>query len=122
MTSYYASGQHQLEHIFHLPREISHNHTEEYPGQASQPIDYEQVRNYLLDKKEIQKKYHDQSQNAKPLLELIPGQKVLFLSPKEQNQYIEGTITTKASTPKSYYIVTRQNLLPYMPTHPYHTH
>ena len=39
-----------------LPREILHNCTEEYPGQPSHPIDYEQVRNYLLDKKEIQKK------------------------------------------------------------------
>ena len=34
-----------------LPREILHNHTEECPGQPSHPINYEQVRNYLLDKK-----------------------------------------------------------------------
>ena len=27
-----------------------------------------------------------------------------FLSPREENQYIEGTITTKAATPRSYYI------------------
>ena len=40
----------------------------------------------------------------KPLPELKPGQKILFLSPKDENQYIEGTVTTKASTPRSYYI------------------
>ena len=40
----------------------------------------------------------------KPLPELKPGQKILFLSPKEENQYIEGTVTSKASTPRSYYL------------------
>ena len=68
------------------------------------PVDYEQVRNYLLDKKATQKEYHDKSHNAKPLPELKPGQKLLFLSPREENQYIEGTITTKAGIPRSYYI------------------
>ena len=86
------------------PREILHNHAEEHPGQPSHPVDYEQVRNYLLDKKATQKEYHDKSHNAKPLSELEPGQKVLFLSPREENQYIKGTITTKAATPRSYYI------------------
>ena len=83
---------------------ILHTCTEECPGQPSHPINYEQVRNYLLDKNEIQKKNHDQNHNVKPLPKLIPGQKVLFLSPKEQSQYIEGTITTKASIPRSYYV------------------
>ena len=40
----------------------------------------------------------------KPLPELKPGQKILFLSPKDENQYIEGTVTSKASTPRSYYL------------------
>ena len=102
------------------PREILHICTEECPGQPSHPVNYEQVRNYLIDKKEVQKKY-DQSHNVKPLPELLPGQKVLFLSPKEQNQYIKGTITTKASIPRSYYIDTRKNLPPYTPTHLYQT-
>ena len=86
------------------PREILHNCTEEHPGHPLLPADYEQVRNYLLDKKATQKEYHDKSYNAKPLSELEPGQKVLFLSPREKNQYIKGTITTKASTARSYYI------------------
>ena len=87
-----------------LSREILHNHTEECPGQPSHPVDCEQVRNYLLDKKATQKEYHDKSHNAKPLSELEPEQKLLFLSPREKKQYIEGTITTKAATPRSYYI------------------
>ena len=37
------------------PREILHNRTEEHPGQPSHPVDCEQVRNYLLDKKTTQK-------------------------------------------------------------------
>ena len=86
------------------PRETLHNHTEEHPGQPSHPVDCEQVRNYLLDKKTTQKEYHDKSHNARPLSELEQGQKILFLSPREENQYIEGTITTKAATPRSYYI------------------
>ena len=86
------------------PREILHNRTEEHPGQPSYPVDCEQVRNYLLDKKTTQKEYHDKSHNTRPLSELEPGQKILFLSPREENQYIEGTITTKAATPRSYYI------------------
>ena len=74
------------------------------PRTTLHPIDYEQVRNYLLDKKETQNKYHDQNHNVNPLPELISGQKVLFLSPKEENQYTEGTVSTKASTPRSYYV------------------
>ena len=57
-----------------------------------------------MDKKTTQKEYHDKSHNARPLSELEPGQKILFLSPREENQYIEGTITTKAATSRSYYI------------------
>ena len=40
----------------------------------------------------------------KTLPDITPGQKVLFLSPAEPHQYIEGTITSHASTPKSYII------------------
>ena len=67
------------------PGENLHNHTEECPGQPSHPTDYEQARNYLLDKKATQKKYHDQSHNVKQLPELIPGQNFLFLRLKEEN-------------------------------------
>ena len=38
------------------------------------------------------------------LSKLEPGQKILFLSPREENQYIKGTITTKTATPRSYFI------------------
>ena len=86
------------------PREILHNCMEKRLGQTPQAVDYEEIRNYLLDKKSSQKRYHDQSHNAKPSPELKPGQKILFLSPKDENQYIEGTVTSKASTPRSYYL------------------
>ena len=77
---------------------------EKKPGQTPHAVDYEEIRNYLLDKKSTQKRYHDQSHNVKPLPELKPGQKILFLSPKGENQYTEGTVTRKASTPRSYYL------------------
>ena len=86
------------------PREILHNCMEKRPGQTPHAVDYEEIRNYLLDKKSTQKRYHDQSHNVKPLPELKPSQKILFLSPKDENQYIEGTVTSKASTPRSYYL------------------
>ena len=75
------------------PREILHNHTEEYPGQPSHPVNCEQVRNYLLDKKATQKEYHDKSHNTKPLSELEPGQKVLFSAPEKK------TSISKAPSP-----------------------
>ena len=77
---------------------------EKRPGQTPHAVDYEEIRNYLLAKKSTQKRHHDQSHNMKPLPELKPGQKILFLSPKDKNQYIEGTVTSKASTPRSYYL------------------
>ena len=85
------------------PREILHNHMEKRPRQTPHAVDYEEITNYLLDKK-TQKRYHDQGHNVKPLPELKPGQKILFMSPKDENQYIEGTVTSKASTPRSYYL------------------
>ena len=105
------------------PREILHNHTEECPGHPSHPVNYEQVRNYLLDKKATQKEYHDKSHNAKPLPELEPGQKVLFLSPRGKNQYIKGITTTKSiNTQKLLHRVPRQDILLYTTTHTYHQH
>ena len=59
----------------------------------------------------------------KPLSELEPGQRIVFLSPREENQYIKGTITTKAATPRSYYIEwPRQDISPYTPIHMHHQH
>ena len=86
------------------PREILHNCTEKRPGQTPHAVDYEEIKNYLLDMKSTQKRYHDQNHNVKPLPELKPGQKIPFLSPKDENQYIEGTVTSKASIPRSYYL------------------
>ena len=76
------------------------NRPEECPGRPSQPIDIEQVCNYLISKKATQKENHDKRHNVKPLTELNPGQVVLFLSPVDPHEYIKGTITLHASTPK----------------------
>ena len=62
----------------------------------------EAVRNYLITKKNLQKEYHDKTHNAKPLKDLIQGQEVLFLSPADPNQYIEGTVLVKAPQPRGY--------------------
>ena len=64
----------------------------------------EAVRNYLITQKISQKENHDKAQSVKTLPELIQGQEVLFLSPADPNQYIEGTIITKAPQPRSYLI------------------
>ena len=86
------------------PREILHNRTEERPGKPSQPINMEDIRNYLISKKKTQKENYDKHHNTKTLPDITPGQKILFLSPAEPHQYIEGTITSHASTPRSYII------------------
>ena len=86
------------------PREILHNRTENRPGRPSQPVNMEDIRNYLISKKTTQKENYDKHHNTKPLPDITPGQKVLFLSPAEPNQFIEGTITSHASTPRSYII------------------
>ena len=86
------------------PREILHNRTEECPGRPSQPVNMEDIRNYLISKKTAQKENYDKHHNTKTLPDITPGQKILFLSPAEPHQYIEGTITSHASTPRSYII------------------
>ena len=86
------------------PREILHNRTEEHPRKPSQPVNMEDIQNYLISKKTIQKENYDKHHNTKTLPDITPGQKVLFLSPTEPHQYIEGTITSHASTPRSYII------------------
>ena len=84
------------------PWEILHNHIEACPGKPSTPVDMEAVRDYLITKKNMQKEYHDKTHNAKPLPDLSQGQEVLFLSPADPNQYIEGTVLAKAPQPRSY--------------------
>ena len=55
--------------------------------------------------KEVQKDNHDGRHQAKPLPELQPGQQVLFLSPADnKSEYIQGTILSPSSTPRSYKI------------------
>ena len=62
----------------------------------------EAVRDYLITKKNLQKEYHDKTHNAKCLPDLSQGQEVLFLSPVDPNQYIEGTVLAKVPQPRSY--------------------
>ena len=67
-------------------------------------MDFEEVRNYLIVQKSIQKRHYDERHNIRDLPELHPGQAVLFLSPAETNIYVEGTITGPSTTPRSYNI------------------
>ena len=86
------------------PREILHNRTEDCPGQPPRPVDFEEVRNYLIAQKSTQKRHYDKRHNVRDLPDLYPGQAVLFLSPADTNIYIEGTITGPSTTPHSYNI------------------
>ena len=89
------------------PREILHNRTEECPGKPSQPVNMEDIRNYLISKKTTQKENYNKHHNTKTLPDITPVQNILFLSPAEPHQYIEGAITSHASTPRSYIIVSQ---------------
>ena len=53
------------------------------PGQPSHPVDFEEVRDYLITQKSLQKKNHNRRYNAKDLPELHADQSVLFLSPAD---------------------------------------
>ena len=86
------------------PREILLNRMAECPGRPSHPVDMDNIHNFLISKKATQKENHDNSHKASTLPDMIPGQEVLFLGPADPHQYIEGTITTHASTPRSYII------------------
>ena len=86
------------------PCEILLNRTDPKPGHPSTPIDLEQVRDYLITKKSVQKHYYDKRHNTRPLPDLSPRQDVLFLSPVDQTSYLEGTIVSQANTPRSYII------------------
>ena len=86
------------------PCKILLNQTDPKPGHPSTPIDLEQVRDYLITKKSVQKHYYDKRHNTRPLPDLSPAQDVLFLSPVDQMSYIEGTIVSQANTPRSYII------------------
>ena len=100
------------------PREILHNRTETRPGKPSTPVDMEAVRDYLITKKISQKQYHDKTHNVKPLPDLSQGQEVLFLSPADPNQYIEGTVLAKSTTTKKLPTgISRKNIPPHSTTH-----
>ena len=86
------------------PREILHNRMQDRQGQPPRPVDFEEVRNYLIAQKSTQKRYYDERHNVRDLPELHAGQAVLFLSPADTNIYIEGTITGPSTTPRSYNI------------------
>ena len=81
------------------PREILHNRTQDRPGQLPHPVDFEEVRNYLIAQKSTQKRHYDKRHNIRDLPELYPGQAVL-----DTNVYIEGTIAGPSTTPHSYTI------------------
>ena len=105
--------QHQLDPTFPLPREILHNRIQDRPVQPSHPIDFQEIRDYLLTQKSIQKKHHGKRHNTRDLPELHPGQPVLFLSLADVNLHIEGTIMGPSTTPCSYMIeATRHHICP----------
>ena len=83
--------------------EILHNRSIQWPGRPSQPIDMEQVRNFLISHKQAQCDQFNKAHGVWGLTELPPGQEVLFKS-QTGNEYIPGTITEKATAPHSYYI------------------
>ena len=55
-------------------------------------------------KNKIQKENHDKYHKVRTLPDIIPSKEVLFLSPADTHQDIEDTITSHASTPRSYII------------------
>ena len=85
------------------PREILHNRTETRPGKPSTPVRHGSSKRLPHHKENLTKtSINDKTHNVKPLPDLSQGQEVLFLSPADPNQYIEGTVLAKAPQPRSY--------------------
>ena len=60
------------------PREILHNRTEECPGKPTQPVNMEDIRNYLISKKTTEKANCDKHHNTKPLPDITQVRKLFF--------------------------------------------
>ena len=80
------------------PREILLNRTEECPGRPYHPVDMENICNYLISKKAMKKEI--MTKVTKP----EHYQASFQVRKQNPHQYIEGTITAHASTPRSYFI------------------
>ena len=104
------------------PREILHNHTEGCPGQASHPVNCEQVRNYLLDKKATQKGYLDKSNNASLYQNWNQDKKFFSSAPEKKTNTSKAPLLLRQLHQKLLHRVPRQDILPYMPTHMHHQH
>ena len=85
------------------PREILHNRTIQWPGRPSQPVDMENIRNFLISKRQAQCDQFNKAHGVWALQELPPDQEVLFRSPAS-DEYIPGIIIEKAPVPQSYFI------------------
>ena len=83
--------------------EILHNRSIQWPGRPSQPINMEQVRNFLISHRQAQCDQFNKAHRVQALPELPPGQEVLFKS-QADNEYIPGTISEKAPALQSYII------------------
>ena len=105
------------------PREILHNHTEEHPGQPSHPVDCEQVRNYLLDKKATQKELSSQKPQCKTIIKTGTRSENSLPQPQRRksihrrHHHYQGSYTKKLL-----HRVPRQDLSLYMPTYMHHQH
>ena len=85
------------------PWEILHNWAQKCPGQPLQPINYEDVCNYLIFKNATQKENHDKAHKAKPLTKVYPVPYILFLSWSEPNTHLHGTFVSPGSMSRSYF-------------------
>ena len=96
------------------PQEILHNRTQDCPGQPPHPVDFEEVRNYLITQKSTQKKHYDKRHNVRDLPELYPGLK----SSRHQHLHRRHHYRTIYNTLQLQHRSTRQNISPQQRTHP----
>ena len=103
------------------PREILHNWTEECPGQPAHPVDCEQVRNYLLDKKTNTERVPWQKPQCKTIVRTGTRAENSLPQPQRRKSIYRRHHHYQGSyTKKLLHRVPRQDLSPYTPTHMHH--
>ena len=87
-------------------REILMNRTVGRPGKPAQPIDMENVRNFLIEAKAIQKNQYDRRHRVKDKRKLKTGEEVMLLH--QAGHWIKGQVAGRAPEPRSYRLTTEK--------------
>ena len=80
-------------------------------------LTWENIHNYLISKKAMQNENHDKNHKVRTLPDIIPGQKVLFLSPADNSNTQKAPKLHMLQQQEVILLITWQKLPPQLPIH-----